>query len=210
MGGRFCHHRPGQCTADPAYQAEIAARRRPAEVQRPSVEPIDTATLGPVRIAPPPPPNIVERARARLVAAIERCSDEDLPARRFLAEQVRLGFAVALPSWLALDLLIAADREDDRDAPTPAERYCLGLMAEEFGEVLQWIGKGLRFGLDSPRNAEHPDETPRGMLPAEMGDAAAAIDFAKLHQIVPRGTVSEAHVAKLSKLLDAGRRVFVC
>lgn len=27
MGGRYCSHQPGECTADPAYQAQIAKDR---------------------------------------------------------------------------------------------------------------------------------------------------------------------------------------
>lgn len=33
MGGSFCHHLPGECTADPAYQAEIAATRPEVPVE---------------------------------------------------------------------------------------------------------------------------------------------------------------------------------
>lgn len=87
-----------------------------------------------------------------------------------------------------------------------AETYCLGLIAEEAGEVLQHIGKALRFGLDTPGQLSLGvvnGETPRTLLPGELGDLLAAVEFALEHEIFDRAAVLRAKARKLNKLLDA-------
>lgn len=89
-----------------------------------------------------------------------------------------------------------------------AERYALGLMVEEMGETLKLIGKALRFGLDAPGpdNAEYEGRTARQMLPTEMGDLLAAIDFAVLAKIATGAEVSNRAGSKLRRLLDPDSR----
>jgi len=84
-----------------------------------------------------------------------------------------------------------------------ADLYALGLMTEEFGEVLQLIGKGLRFGMD---HARADGQTARMMLPLEMGDASAAIDFACMDGIAPYQAVIGQREAKKVKLLNPESR----
>lgn len=90
------------------------------------------------------------------------------------------------------------------------ETYALGLIAEEAGEVLQLVGKALRFGLDTPGvkdgNGTVLPDTPRSRLPAELGDLLAAIEFAIRHGMVDGGEVSAAYLRKLAKLLDPDAR----
>ena len=94
---------------------------------------------------------------------------------------------------------------------TPTEQYVLGLIVEEKDEVGQLIGQALRFGLDTPGvkrldgtiDMEH---TPRSMLAVELGDIAAAISFAILHDIVDGQALSDAMKAKLAKLTDPSAR----
>jgi hypothetical protein len=84
-----------------------------------------------------------------------------------------------------------------------ADLYALGLMTEEFGETLQLIGKGLRFGMD---HARADGQTARMMLPLEMGDASAAIDFACMDGIAPFNEVIAQREAKKKKLLSPDSR----
>ena len=86
------------------------------------------------------------------------------------------------------------------------EKYTLGLVAEEAGEVLQWIGKALRFGIDTPGKLDASGrvsgETPRTLLPGELGDLLAAVEFMMLHGIVERQAVIAAKAKKLARLTD--------
>lgn len=90
------------------------------------------------------------------------------------------------------------------------ETYVLGLLAEEAGEILQWIGKALRFGIDTPgrlgTDGKVTGETPRTLMPAELGDMLAAIEFACLHDVVDRGAIDRARDAKLAKLCNPEAR----
>ena len=92
----------------------------------------------------------------------------------------------------------------EQHRPTFAETYALGLLAEECGEVLQFVGKSLRFGIDTPGRLG-PDgkvngETPRTPFPAEVGDLLAAIAFAIDHDLFDAQAVYEAKARKLAKL----------
>ena len=86
-----------------------------------------------------------------------------------------------------------------------AERYCLGLLAEEMGEALQLIGKALRFGIDTPGvkrldGTIDMENTPRAMLSVELGDLLAAIDFARDHRMIEDGVLWSSHNRKYRKL----------
>lgn len=80
-----------------------------------------------------------------------------------------------------------------------ANLYAVGLVAEEMGEVLQLLGKGLRFGLDTPGR---DGTTARENLPDELGDVEAAIHFACRDGIVPFPETIAARERKKTKLLD--------
>lgn len=84
-----------------------------------------------------------------------------------------------------------------------ADLYALGLVAEEMGEVVQLVGKWLRFGPDHARN---DGETARVLLPNEMGDAEAAIHFACLDGLVSFSDVISRREAKKARLLDPASR----
>ena len=87
------------------------------------------------------------------------------------------------------------------------ERYALGLLVEEMGEAIQIIGKWLRFGEDAGPD-QHPywGRNARQMLPAELGDVLAAIDFATSAGLVDRDEVGKAARRKLGKLLSSESR----
>jgi hypothetical protein len=101
------------------------------------------------------------------------------------------------------------DHNEVPEAISP-ERYALGLFAEEAGEVLQWVGKTLRFGFDTPGRKDAAGvvtgETPRTLMPAELGDFLAAIDFAAAHGMIDKVAVDAQRVKKLAKLLDPASR----
>jgi NTP pyrophosphatase (non-canonical NTP hydrolase) len=80
------------------------------------------------------------------------------------------------------------------------ERYCLGLIAEECGEVIQLVGKALRFGLDEPGNilAPYYGATARELLHKELGDVMAAIMFA-----------TEQNMIDEERLLDSGEEKYI-
>jgi hypothetical protein len=88
------------------------------------------------------------------------------------------------------------------DRPDP-QRYALGLITEEAGEVLQLIGKALRFGLDAPRA---DGECARSLLPIETGDLAAAMRFGELAQLYDGDDAATRSQIKLRKLLDPESR----
>lgn len=94
---------------------------------------------------------------------------------------------------------------------TDDERYALGLLVEEMGESLQLVGKALRFGLDTP-GVRRLDgtidmaETPRTMLPRELGDVEAASEFASTGGIFDRMVVVANRQRKIAKLLDPEAR----
>jgi hypothetical protein len=90
---------------------------------------------------------------------------------------------------------------------TDGERYALGLLVEEMGESLQLIGKALRFGLDTPGvkrldGTVDMEQTPRSMLPIELGDVAAGIDFACMGGLIRFCDQIAARERKKDKLLD--------
>lgn len=87
---------------------------------------------------------------------------------------------------------------------TDAERYALGLMVEEMGEVLQLVGKALRFGLDGrgPSGPPYHGANAREMLPAEIADVFAALEFAKLARIFDPADIGKMCDNKLAKLLS--------
>ena len=87
------------------------------------------------------------------------------------------------------------------------EAYCLGLLTEEAGEVLQLVGKALRFGIDTP-GVKRLDGTvdyaltSRSMLPVELGDLLAGIDFAIAHGVIDAAALAEQRRRKFAKLTD--------
>lgn len=92
-----------------------------------------------------------------------------------------------------------------------AVRYALGLLVEEMGECLQLIGKAMRFGIDTPgvkRLDGTIDETKtaRTMLPVELGDLTAGIDYAVKCGLIDTQAMLEARVTKRDKLLDPHAR----
>jgi NTP pyrophosphatase (non-canonical NTP hydrolase) len=113
---------------------------------------------------------------------------------------------------VATKLRILAGTLDGRPAETSVPRvtfteeeaYCLALLTEEAGEVLEVVGKSGRFGLDTPMKAgtANGEITARGKLAVEMGDILAAVEFSLRHRLVARKDVEAARDRKLAKLLD--------
>lgn len=90
--------------------------------------------------------------------------------------------------------------------------YALALLTEECGEVLQLIGKAGRFGLDTP-GVKDPRTgvvdmtmTPRTMLPKELGDVFAAVDYSVQRGVIDGSELAAAHVSKITKLLSPASR----
>ncbi len=76
------------------------------------------------------------------------------------------------------------------------DSYSIGLMNEESGEIVQEVGKALRFGLDtpSPVDSRYNGSTPRERLTDEAGDMLAAIWFAQETGLISRHAVeNRAH-----------------
>lgn len=90
------------------------------------------------------------------------------------------------------------------------EQYVMGLLTEEAGEILQWLGKSFRFGIDTPgrlgTDGKVTGETPRTLLPDELGDMLAAIDFAVAHGMFDYSAIEAARTRKLAKLLNPDAR----
>jgi hypothetical protein len=101
------------------------------------------------------------------------------------------------------DSMHAYERARQAGINALAELYALGLMAEEMGESIQLIGKWLRFGPDHARTT---GETARAMLPSELGDVRASIDFALADGLVDRVATDARGKAKLARLLDPESR----
>lgn len=81
--------------------------------------------------------------------------------------------------------------------------YCLGLLVEEFGEVLQWIGKAMRFGIDTPG----PDgTTARDGITRELGDVDAGMRMAGRYGVVEREAVMRWGARKMEKFNDPAQR----
>lgn len=101
--------------------------------------------------------------------------------------------------------VVAVERASDTTVT-----YVLGLLAEEGGEISQWVGKALRFGIDTPgrldANGKVSGETPRTLLPDELGDMLAAVQFALAHGVFNRAKVFDARDRKLAKLLNPAAR----
>lgn len=91
---------------------------------------------------------------------------------------------------------------------TGIEQYALGLLVEEPGEVLQLVGKALRFGLDTPGVKDaltgevDMSLTPRTALAKELGDVLAVIEYTLRRGVVDRDAVNKQQFRKLGKLLD--------
>jgi hypothetical protein len=84
------------------------------------------------------------------------------------------------------------------------EIYGLGLIAEESGEIVQLVGKALRFGVDARGPAGPPSHGShvRELLPIEVGDILAAIRYLALTGLLDLVDAERCADAKLNKLLD--------
>lgn len=88
---------------------------------------------------------------------------------------------------------------DDR---TP-ESYGLGLLTEECGELLEWIGKAGRFGPDT---AGADGRTARERMQEEAGDVFAALAYLAARGVLDGDAMAERYRRKLDVLLDPGSR----
>lgn len=82
--------------------------------------------------------------------------------------------------------------------------YALGLLVEEMGEALQIIGKWLRFGDGrGPEGPPYFGKNARELLPTELGDVRAAMDYADLAGVANAGDIEARRKQKRRKLLTA-------
>lgn len=79
-------------------------------------------------------------------------------------------------------------------------QYETALLAEEFGEASQIIGKALRFGWESYNPDDVTQETNLSLLTKEVGDVQAAIRFACERKLLSEDAV-ELRAGKKLKLL---------
>src|SRR5262245_60648670 len=86
------------------------------------------------------------------------------------------------------------------------ERYALGLLSEECGEVVQQAGKALRFGLDTEPAADWVNSTPRRRIELEAGDVLAAIEYATARGVLDPLKIDAQRAVKLATLMDAGSK----
>lgn len=138
-------------------------------------------------------------------------------------EYVTRYVAVDVAKPLLLDFL--KDREEDGkrlrrllDMAQPggpkitAEAYAMWLLVEEMGEALQLLGKGGRFGMDTPGVKDaltgrvDMDKTPRNMLPVELGDVIAATEYAARRGVVSGDDILCRAQTKLDKLTNPNSR----
>lgn len=86
------------------------------------------------------------------------------------------------------------------------EDYARSLFCEEAGEALAVLGRGGRFGHDTPANAEAPGATARSELMKEAADVLAAIEYGTRAGLYDRRELELARDAKLAKLLSPDSR----
>lgn len=82
------------------------------------------------------------------------------------------------------------------------QTYALGLLNEECGEVVQLVGKALRFGIDTPNGVGPLAETARGMLHRELGDLFAAVSYGIQSGLLDGFMIDGFAKHKLAKLLN--------
>ena len=120
---------------------------------------------------------------------------------------MRLDVLEALKGYRQADedgvMVLVSRQALDEAIGTLSDLYALGLVAEEMGEVIQLIGKWLRFG---PDHARRDGESARTLMPTEMGDVVAAMDFACLDGIASFRDVIRRREAKKAKLLNPESR----
>lgn len=82
---------------------------------------------------------------------------------------------------------------------TPAEIERLAMLAEECGEVVQIVGKILRFGYES-HHPDNPDVTNRTLLRQELTDIFGACHLMENRKDIDHATVGEIWEAMAKKL----------
>lgn len=97
---------------------------------------------------------------------------------------------------------IAEARRLWNERPDP-QRYVLGLLTEEAGEVLQHIGKALRFGLDTK---DDQGRSARENLAIESGDLDAAQTIGELAGLWDGEDAATRAQLKTKRLLDPEAR----
>jgi NTP pyrophosphatase (non-canonical NTP hydrolase) len=83
--------------------------------------------------------------------------------------------------------------------PIPFQ-YELAVIGEECGEVMQMVGKTMRFGLDSYSPVDPTKRTNHQLLHDEIGDILAGVEFATERGLLDRETLVNRMFAKRKKL----------
>lgn len=83
--------------------------------------------------------------------------------------------------------------------PIPFQ-YELAILGEECGEVVQMVGKTMRFGIDSYSPVDPTRRTNHELLHDEVGDILAGIEFATERGLFDRETLMNRMFAKRKKL----------
>lgn len=84
-------------------------------------------------------------------------------------------------------------------APIPFQ-YELAVIGEECGEVVQMVGKIMRFGLESYSPEDADRRTNHQLLHDEVGDILAAVDFATERGLLDSETLMTRKFAKRRKM----------
>lgn len=108
--------------------------------------------------------------------------------------------------WSTADMTTPAVDVQSLEPDPYRERYALGLLAEEAGEVAQMCGKALRFGLDSPNSHKENEKITRDQLAIEIGDFIAAARYAEARGYVDWCRVSDQTAKKYAKLASPNSR----
>ena len=105
------------------------------------------------------------------------------------------------------------DKFPDLKFPTTkpvANQFELAILAEESGEIVQIVGKVLRFGYEStnPYDTNAVPVTNLDLLHEEVGDVQAAAEFAVERGLLDKKKLAERKKWKLAKLRDKAPPVY--
>lgn len=95
---------------------------------------------------------------------------------------------------------MASETPKHPDTQPVSHQYELAVINEECGEVVQIVGKTLRFGYESHSPLDPEMTTNLDLLHTELGDVLAAADFGAERGLLDQKKLDERRAAKLTKL----------
>jgi NTP pyrophosphatase (non-canonical NTP hydrolase) len=93
-----------------------------------------------------------------------------------------------------------ANNQHPEPQPIPYQ-YELAVLGEECGEVMQIVGKTMRFGYDSHSPLDKDKKTNLALLHEEVGDILAAVDFAVERGLLDREKLVTRQFYKRRRLM---------